>query len=421
MAATHPKPAITFNHHSREYVADWPRLVDQLHSLDFPLAWTESHGGYWVLGSWAEAKKVLENWQLFSSDNDINNERRGGRGVTIPRAPYPLVLSESDPPLSSDRRRLEMPFFTPKALQKWGPVAEDHLNEAIDLVIEQGSAELVHDIVIPTTARTTLHLLGFDPDNWQDAALSAHRSSFTKPGDPDYPLDELARLRRMFVDMFADRRASPRDDLISALAQGKVQGAPLTEAEGESMMSALVFGGFDTTTSAVVHALIWLDTHRQHHSELIENPARLSNAVDEFLRFYPPTPGVSRTAMEDTEIGGRVIAKGERVYTWINAANRDPVKFVSPNELQLDRANAREHLSFSAGGHRCLGSVLAKMEITIMLKTILQRMPNFSIDHEAVVRYPSYGSIFGYNKVPLSFDKGRAIRTPGNTARHAHV
>jgi cytochrome P450 len=395
--------------------------VDQLHELEFPLAWTVSHGGYWVLGSWSEGKRVLENWQPFSSDNDIHQHRRGGLGVAIPRQPYPLVLSESDPPLSTERRRLEMPFFTPKALQKWTPVAQKHLDEALDAVMGQDSADLVHDIVIPTTARTTLHILGFDPDNWKDAALSAHRSSFTKAGDPDYPIEELTRLRTMFQEMLNERRANSKNDLISALAHGTVRGVPLTNEEGESMMSALVFGGFDTTTSAVVHALIWLADHRQHHRELIDNPDHLSNAVEEFLRFFPPTPGVARTVMEDTRIGGLRIAKGERIYTWFNAANRDPAKFEFPLELRLDRHNARDHLSFSAGGHRCLGSVLAKLEIAIMVRTLLQRVPNCHIDLDAVIRYPSYGSIFGYSKVPLRFGAGRVGRLVDSAARQAHV
>lgn len=378
-------------------------------SITFPIAWSEHHGGYWVLGSWSQGKQVAEHWQLFSSDNDVNHERRGGKGVVIPQAPYSLVLTESDPPLSTERRRIEMPFFMPKALREWDAIAHRYLEEAIDRVIERGSADLVHDIVIPTTARTTLHILGFDPDNWQDAALSAHRSSYTRPGDTDYPLDQISRLRHLFVDMLTERRARPRSDLISALANGKVQGRPLSDAEGESMMSALVFGGFDTTTSAVLHALIWLERNRAQQQRLLDDDALMLNAVEEFLRYFPPTPGVARTVMEQTDIGGALIDAGQRVYVWFNAANRDPSKFERADELWLERPNARDHLSFSAGGHRCLGSSLAKLEIRVMLTTILRRLPDYQVDHGGLVSYPRYGSIFGYSKVPVTF----ASRKPG--------
>jgi cytochrome P450 len=401
------KPAIDFDHHSADYVKRWPELVQELHRLPFPIAWSEHHGGFWVLGSWAEGKHVAENWQAFSSDNDIEHERRGGRGVVIPQAPYPLVLTESDPPLSTERRRIEMPFFAPKALREWDIVAHRYLDEAIDRVIERGSADLVHDVVIPTTARTTLHILGFDPDNWRDAALSAHRASYTNPGDADFPLEEMSRLRNMFVEMLAERRVRPRGDLISALAQGKVQGRPLSDAEGQSMMSALVFGGFDTTTSAVLHALVWLDRHRAHQQTLLENDALMVNAVEEFLRYFPPTPGVGRTVMQDMQIGGVPVSAGERVYVWFNAANRDPGKFERADELWLDRPNAKEHLSFSAGGHRCLGSPLAKLEIRVMLATILRRMPDYRIEPQGLASYPRFSSIFGYSKVPISFSPGK--------------
>jgi cytochrome P450 len=396
-------PVIDFDHHGPAYVAVWEAIAADLHAMDYPMAWSPHHGGFWVLADWAEAKRVAEEWRNFSSDNDVGNQRQGFRGVTIPQQPYPLMLTESDPPLSTERRRIEMPFFTPRAMRDWEPVTESYLNQAIDAVAERGEADLVHDIVIPTTARTTLHILGFDPDNWRDAALSAHRSSFMLPDEPDYPHAEMARLRAQFRDMLADRRAKPRGDLVSALAQGHVAGKALTDAEGESMMSALVFGGFDTTTAAVLHALIWLDTHRDAHDRLLVDSAHLANAVEEFLRFFPPAPGVARNATADMEIGGRRIAKGDRIYLWLAGANRDPKVFPDPDTVHLDRANARDHLSFSAGGHRCLGSPLAKLEIRAMLGTMLRRLPGYRIDHAALERYPSYGSIYGLSHVPMTF------------------
>jgi cytochrome P450 len=394
---------IDFDHHSAEYIATWPKLAADLHARDYPLAWTEAHGGYWVLASWEDVKEGLENWNLFSSDNDIEGVRGGGRGVTIPRQPYPLVLNESDPPLSTARRQVEIPFFLPKSVRRWGEVAQAFLDESLSAVAERGYADLVGDILIPTTARTTLQILGYDMAQWEDA-LSAHAWGYTSPGDPRYPLEQMTRLQQNFREMLADRRRHPQGDLVSALAHAVVDGRPLTDEEGESMISALVFGGFDTTTFAAAHALIWLDQHRDLHARLIEDSQFLGNAIEEFLRMVTPAPGVARTATRPVELGGRRIEAGEHVYFWLAGANRDPRQFENPDRMWLERPNARDHLAFSAGGHRCLGAPLAKAELKAILASILQRLPDYKVDHAGVVAYPSFKSVNGLVKAPISFE-----------------
>ena len=127
------------------------------------------------------------------------------------------------------------------------------------------------------------------------------------------------------------------------------------------------------------------------------------NAIEEFLRYYPPATGLARTAVRNTEILGQPIAPGERVLMWLAGANRDPLKFPDPDTIDLERANAREHVAFSAGHHRCLGSPLAKVEIDKMLQTILTRLPGLRIDPEAVVGYPRIGGVRGYIAVPATF------------------
>jgi cytochrome P450 len=150
--------------------------------------------------------------------NDLDGTENGGPGQIIPQMPYRLVLGESDPPFHTDRRRIEAPFFTPKALRRWRPVAQRHLHEAINEVIEQGSADLIDDIIIPTTARTTLYVLGYDQDDWQDAAAAAHKGSYLPHDHPDFPHAEQGRLRARFRAMLVERGENPTGDVISALA-----------------------------------------------------------------------------------------------------------------------------------------------------------------------------------------------------------
>jgi cytochrome P450 len=399
-------PVIDFDHHTPYFKENWPQIARELHAMDFPLAWTDAHEGFWVLASWEEAKRITTDYENFSSDNDVNNEREGFRGVAIPRQPFQLMLSESDPPLSVARRRLEMPFFTPKSLRTWGPTAEAFFREALDACAGREEVDLVHDIVIPTTARTTLNLVGFEADNWRDAAMSSHRAIYLQPDDADYPHAEMAGTQAMFSQYLAARRAEPKEDIISALAHGKVSGEPLTDQEAESMMYALIFGGFDTTTAAVVNALIWLAKRPEARAALVASPQAMTLGIDEFLRFFPPTSGVVRNARHDMEIHGRKILRGDRIFCWLGGANRDPKKFAAPDTLDLSRSNAPEHLSFSSGPHRCLGAPLAKLEIAAMLETFIREIPNYSIDDERIVSFPLVGAILGFSSVPVRLHAG---------------
>jgi len=201
--------------------------------------------------------------------------------------------------------------------------------------------------------------------------------------------------------MIAERRAEPTDDIASALANGEVMGSPLSIAEAESMMTALVFGGFDTTTASVINALIWLQDRHDVRQQLLADPKLLDNAIEEWLRIWPPAQGIGRTVMQDIEIGGRQLRAGERVFVWFSAANRDPAKFPDPEMVHLDRSNASDHLAFSGGGHRCLGAPLAKIELRTMIRAVLTRMPDYRIDLDKVTRFPTYAAVAGYLEVPM--------------------
>lgn len=394
-------PTFDFDPHTPHYRDNWEDIARQFHTMDFPMAWSPHYDGFWVLADWENAKRVLEDHETFSSDNDLQNEREGFRGVGIPRQPYQLMLSESDPPLSTARRRLEVPFFTPKSLRDWGPKAHGFLNEALAGCAGREVVDLVHDIIIPTTARTTLNLVGFEADNWRDAAMSSHRSAYMKYDDPDYPHAEMARTREMFHVYIAERRANPREDILTALAHGTVNGLPLTDFECESMLSALVFGGFDTTTSAATNALVWLSDKPDQRDRMRASPESLRLGMEELLRFYPPVPGLARNARRDIEIGGRLVRKGDRIWCWLAGANRDPKKFPSPDTIDLARANAADHISFSSGTHRCLGAPLAKLELIAMYEAFLNEFPDFRIELDRLEKFPLIGAVLGYLKVPV--------------------
>lgn len=406
------RPVIEFDHHDPGYRDGWQSLARQLHEQG-SIAWTEAHGGFWVVADHAAIRSVTSDWETFTSVNDLDGTGNGGRGQLIPRMPYRLFLGESDPPQHTERRHIEVPFFTPRALREWAPAAQKHLDEAIDDVIEQGSADLVDDILIPTTARTTLFVLGYDPEDWEDAAKSAHQAAYLLPDDPGYPHSEQGRLRRRFREMITDRRENPRGDLITALATGRTSSGNLSLDEAESMMNALVFGGFDTTVALTAHALIWLAGRPEERERVAADAVFRRNAIEEFLRYFPPSTGIARTAVRNTEILGQPVKAGESVYLWLAAGDRDPRVFPEPDRIDLERPNARDNVSFSAGHHRCLGSPLAKLEIDRMLVAVVERLKDLRVDAEGVERFPTIGTFNGFSAVPVTFTPGR--RTSSGT------
>jgi len=400
------RPTIDFNQHTPYYKENWVQIAADLHATGLPLAWTEHHDGFWVLADIDAIHHVASDYEVFTSVNDLDGTENGGRGQTIPQMQYRLHLGESDPPLHTGRRRLEAPFFSPKALRNWRPVMQRHLNEAIDAVIEGGEADLIDDILIPATSRTTLYILGYDANDWRDAADAAHKGTIFLPGQPGYPGEQMARLRLKFREMLTERAANPSGDIISSIAAGVENGEPLSLDVSESMMNALVFGGFDTTVSSAAFGLQYLDQHREYVPRIAEDVRFRSNAIEELLRMHAPVTGTSRTALQDTELLGVPIKKGERVLMWFAGANRDPRRFSDPNTLLLDRPNANEHVTFSAGHHRCLGSPLAKIELAELLTIVPERLRDFQIKRDEVETYPLAGAVSGWVRVPVTFTPG---------------
>ncbi|MGN7201388.1 cytochrome P450 [Arthrobacter sp. SAFR-044] len=397
---------IDFDHRSAHYRDNWEKIADDLHATGNAIAWSEAHGGFWVVGSWEGVQQVGTEWESFTSVNDLNGTENGGKGQRIPQNSYRLYLGESDPPLHTERRRLEVPFFTPRAIRKWEPVARQFLDEAINAVIETGHADLINDIILPVTARTTLYVVGYPADDWQDAAAAAHRGAYTQPHEPTYPHAEQARLRTRFREILQSRQGAEGTDVISSLANGSVFGEPLSLDEGESMMNALVFGGFDTTMSATARSLVWLDQHPEEAERIRTDRDYRLQAIEELLRYFTPPAGMGRTAVQDIELMGQQIKKGDSVYMWLAGANRDPQKFENPNTIDLTRANARDNIAFSTGAHRCLGSPLAKIELSMLLSEIPSRLQNLRIEHDKIVRYPTIGGVNGISLLPATFTPG---------------
>ena len=204
-------PVVEYDHQGADYAARHAEIARHLQE-DAPVAWSEAHGGFWVVTRYADCKAVVGDWQGFSSENRGPGDTMR-RGVLIPQIQVPLLLNECDPPLHTRRRMIEAPFFAPKHLRNWIVAAGDYTRQALDAVIESGEIDFIDDLALRVPAMTTLHVAGVDPAGWR---LYAQPESFYGPGGTERA---YAEIRARLVALIEQRRAAPQGDMASALAR----------------------------------------------------------------------------------------------------------------------------------------------------------------------------------------------------------
>jgi cytochrome P450 len=400
--------AVEFDQHGAYYAEHWQEQLAELRER-CPVAYSQAHGGFWVITKYDDIVHIERNPQIFSCDNDIEGKRSGAQGIRIPRNPFRFNLNESDPPEHTALRKLEQPFFTVQALESWFAVTRERVDAAIDSIIEAGTADLVEDITIPVPAQVTLRLVGVPNDEWRDY-MDAALNAFLPPDHPDYPLAARMRIGKRLEELMEQRRREPRDDMISTLVHARIGEEPLAHDIAKGMLQSLLFGGFDSTAATIANGLWWLEQHPELHQRLIEDDKFLEKTVDEFLRYFTPVVGgLARTVTEDTELRGRKLKKGDRVLLMFNSGNLDEERFECPNELRPERVNAKQNLAFGAGPHRCLGLVLGHAEVRIVIRAVLERLPDYKIDHARAKRFPSAGMVQGWLTIPISFTPGKKL------------
>ena len=198
--------------------------------------------------------------------------------------------------------------------------------------------------------------------------------------------------------IFEDRRQTPTGDLISDLVHVAEDGEdPFTEHELQNLLNQLITGGYETTTSAIAHGLWLLIQHPEQYAKLREKPELLKRFVDETLRLESPVQGIMRSVVKDTVLRGVQLKAGDTLILRFGAANQDPEKFEYPRKFDIERPNAHAHLSFGGGIHACLGQQLARQEILIGIRVLLERLENFSVDAD----FPEPAYVYSLNFRPL--------------------
>ncbi|MET8651603.1 MULTISPECIES: cytochrome P450 [Nocardia] len=406
-------PQYHFDRHTPEYRHKFQEITEEMQAK-CPVAWTETHGGHWVAAS-GNAVFELARCPAVSNDHDLNNERRGYKGISIPYAKRVSVVRggilEMDDPEHRIYRSVLNPYLSPAAVKRWEPFIDEITRAALDEKIESGSIDFVDDLANIVPAVLTLAMLGIPLKQWSIYSEPVHAAVYTPEDSPD--VTRVAEMHRaMGLDLLTNMheiKQNPRPGLVNGLAQLRIDGEPAPDLELLGMLGLIIGGGFDTTTALTAHALEWLSENPEQRTTLsAERDHLLDPATEEFLRFYTPAPGDGRTISEDVTIDNTRFKEGERLWLSWAMANRDPSIFEDPNEIVLDRKGNR-HFSFGLGIHRCIGSNVARTVFKSMLTAVLDRMPDFRCDPDGAVHYDTIGVIQGMRKLPATFTPGKRL------------
>jgi cytochrome P450 len=345
-----------------------------------PVFWNpEPNGpGFWALTRYADVYAVDHDFQNFSSSPTIMipDPARGQTGA-LGEATMMLMM---DPPQHTAFRKLIRAEFTRPAAADRGLRLHDLARQIVDEVIEKGECDFVAEVAGEMPSYVIAELMGLPLDDGRELYKLTeiiHSAPETLP--PGAGGEAVGKMFAYGMQVIAEKRARPADDLATRLLQAEVDGKRLTDPEFLLFFLLLIDAGGDTTRNLLSAGLLALQENPDQLAWLMADlPARLPSAREELLRYTSPVIYMRRTATHDTMIGETAIKTGDKVVMYFGAANRDPDKFDQPDTLDLAR-DPNEHIAFGGGPHVCLGQHLARIEIDAILAEVLTRMKTLEI------------------------------------------
>jgi cytochrome P450 len=373
-----------------------------------PVHWSESLRG-WAVSRYDDVLAILQQPIRFSADRfrRLSEEFRSYRPAVqdVVRVLQDWLVFR-DPPDHTRLRRLLHNTFTPRELERMRPRIQQVVDELLDRIDERPESEFVRDFAFPLPASVIAVMLGCpaqdldDLKRWSDQLarfIGGHQDALDNAEEARQGAHSLGAYFRALI---AERKARPRDDLISLMLAAEENGEMLTPEEVVSNCILLLAAGHETTTNLLSNGLFHLVRHPDQLRRLRAQPALLPSAVDELLRYDGPVPALIKVPTEDVELHGRAIRAGEMVFPLLGAADRDERQFPEPDRLDVSRQPNR-HLAFGHGIHFCLGGPLARVEGQIAFGSILRRFERIELREE---QPPFMPKIFlrGLERLPLA-------------------
>lgn len=341
---------------------------------DEPLHWNdEADGpGFWSVTRYEDLLRVVNDPETFVNGQGTQIPSRMVEGGTP-------TVHNTDPPRHGKLRKLAAPHLRAMKIKEW----QDLIDRAVDTILDDleataardGEVELVHHASALLPIQVLGQVLGVP---LEDCGLLLDWTNRVVSDDPEYmrSADEKERAREemfaYFKELTEQRRAEPRHDIVSKLVHAELDGEPLDWPDLAAYYFVLVGAGNETTRNLITGTVLAFGDFPDEWDRLVADPSLLRPAIEEMLRWVTPIRAMRRTATKDVEWDGHTIRKGDKVVCWFQAANRDPEVFPDPDVLKIDRPE-NDHLGFGWGIHACMGSHLARAEVTTFFQKVLER------------------------------------------------
>ncbi len=363
----------------------------------------------WILTRYADVLAVLAD-RSFSSDErhlrrwDRFMRRRRLAGLPDPYEGERVTMLRSDPPDHTRLRNLVNKAFTARRVESMRPRIEAVVDELLTPLSRASQCELVKDFAAPLPVVVIAEMLGVPSRDrerfriWSDEIVRTLGDSTLE--DERAAEAAMNELREYLGKVAAERRTEPRDDLISALVAAEEAGDRLTENELFGTLVLLLVAGNETTTKLICNSVAALLRHPEQLQLLREEPKRVAGAMEELLRYDGPVQLTSRVVLEDRELCGHRLSRGQQLVLILAAGNRDPEQFANPDRLDVTRDSVR-HLAFGHGGHFCLGAQLARLEAGLALEALITRLPRLRHASEPI-EWGSNTVLRGPRRMPLA-------------------
>jgi cytochrome P450 len=370
-----------------------------------PVAYTDVGGGFYALFKHADILEAGRDRDTYSSRTTIAVPKRAGGA--------PWVPLQADPPEHRLFRRVLVPFFARSRLATFEPTLMQITNELIDGWIDRGTVDIAKELCLAIPAQALCLLLGLPIEagrllhEWTGSAIEAAAN-----GDTERSREIHNEMAAYGMAQLALRRAEPREDVLSAMLAADVGGRPMTDAELEGMFLLLAEAGHETTANALTTTVKYLAEHSDVRRVMAADEDAYAAAVEEFVRFASPVRALARTTTRDVEVRGRTIPAGSQVALMFSSGSHDEDQFIEPDVCDFTR-DASSHTAFGGGIHRCIGEHLARLEMRIVIRELLRRIPDFELDGEPI---KSWWATVGYRSLPIRFPVPASTQRSGGCA-----
>jgi cytochrome P450 len=358
-------------------------------------------GAYWSVSNHADIMAVEARPDIFSSSHTFG-------GITVVDLMGEFNLPQfiaMDRPKHGEQRRVVTPSFGPSEIVKMQASVRQRTAELLDTLPFGEEFDWVDKVSIELTTQMLAILFDFP---WEDRRKLTRWSDVATamPGKGIIETEEEGRAELLeclgyFTRLWNERvNAEPAGDLISMLAHGEAT-RNMDPMEYLGNIILLIVGGNDTTRNSITGGLLALNQNPDQYDKLMANPELIPSMVSEIIRWQTPLAYMRRTALEDVELGGKTIRKGDKVIMWYVSGNRDETVIENPDAFIIDRERPRHHLSFGFGIHRCVGNRLAEMQLRIVWEEILKRFPRINVVSEPSRVYSSFVKGYDHMRVVI--------------------